>query len=360
MPQPENRRPVSRPQIFQRAKAPLFTAAIAFSALALCGPGAVPARAQGETAKKPKLTVEERIHETGEVARDKVVEHTFKIRNSGDATLNINEILLPPNLELLSRPKSLAPGEAGTLQVRVPLLNDKAVALNKQLELQTNDPETPSLILELRIQSVEYIVAKPGFARWIYVQHEKPGTIAQKLTTRDGSDFELLDTSGLPAGISAATKELPKATGGQREWQVELALSKDAPVGPIIGTLLVHVKHPKQSIVPIPLSGFVRPAVVVTPNALQLGEFSLTTKKQDSFTVKTYSTAPMQMTSVEHDLKGFPPALLETVKPGREYRVKLDFDPATMPKGPFHGTLTIHTDSAAVPAVTVPIDGIFK
>ena len=360
MPQFAVRRSASHPLPLRRTRDSLLTAAAAFSLLTLLASGGSATETTAAAVKKPKLVVEERVHETGEIARDKVVEHTFKLRNAGDATLNINDLLLPPNLELLSRPKALAPGESGTINVRVPLLNDKALALNKQLELQTNDPETPTLVLELRIQSVEYVSAKPGFARWIYVQHEKPGTISQKLAARDGAALEILETSGTPPGISASTQQLPQVGTAPREWQVDLALSKDAPVGPIIGTLLVHVKHPKQSIVPIPLSGFVRPAIVVTPHELKLGELALTAKQSQSFTVKTYSTAPMQVTRVEHNLAGFPPAELETVKAGREFRVKLAFDPATLPKGPIHGTLTLHTDSAAVPVVTVPIDGTVK
>ena len=300
------------------------------------------AAAAGEAVKKPKLAVEERLHETGEVARDKVVEHSFKIRNIGDATLEILNVVQPPNFEVVSKPAALAPGEAGEIRVRVPLIHDKAAALSKQFELKTNDPDTPSFGLELRILSTEYVVVKPGFARWIYVQHELPGSIAQKLASRDGGDFEVLGLSTPPPGITASTKAVQKEVGGPREWQIDLALSADAPIGPIVGTLLVQVKHPKQAVVPIPLSGFVRPAIVVTPNELRLGELSITAKTAQAFIVKTYSTAPMQVLRVEHDLQGFPPAVLETVKPGREYKVKLDFDPATMPKGaiPAHSRST--------------------
>lgn len=354
------RRLTSLSRAVRRAGNPAIIAGIFFSLLALASSGASAGEAPSPATRKPKLVVEERVHETGDVARDKVIEHTFKLRNAGDAALELKDLLLPPNLELVSRPKTLAPGESGAVVVRVPLLAEKALALSKQIELQTNDPETPSIILELRIQSVEYVAAKPGFARWIYVQHEKPGTISQKIAAQDGAAFEVVETSGTPPGIAAILQPPAQEGAGPRERQVDLALSKDAPVGPIVGTLLVRVNHPKQSIVPIPLSGFVRPAIVVTPNALALGEFALAAKQDQSFTVKTYSTLPMQVLRVEHDLAGLPPAQLETVKAGREYRVKLAFDPATMQKGPIHGKLTLHTDSTAVPVVTVPIDGTFK
>lgn len=321
-------------------------------------PATTPAPAD---AKKPQLTVDEPVYETGEVARDKVVEHTFVLRNTGDAVLNIGAIVRPSNVEVISQPTALAPGESGELKVRVPLLNDKPLALLKQILVRSDDPVHPETKVELKILSTEYVVVKPGYARWISVQHEKAGTISQVLSARDGQPLEVLRTTEPPAGISSnLTVSQKTASGAAKEWKLDLTLAADAPIGAIVGTMLVYVNHPKQSIVPIPLSGFMRPVLAVTPPALSVGELQLTEKGAQAFTLKSYSTAPVRVTKVEHDLKGFAPATLEERVAGREYRMKLEFDPATLPKGPFRGTLSIHTDSATMPLVTVPIDGTIK
>ena len=318
------------------------------------------ALAEGEAVRTPKVTVAEPTFETGEVARDQVVEHSFRIRNSGSAPLEILKIMAPPNLEIVSRPSTLAPGETGELRVRVPLLFEKPGGLLKQIDLRTNDPATPSLVLELKFLSTEYVVPKPGYARWISVQHEKRGTISQAFTAADGKEFQILRTSTPPAGITLAVSATETKPGSPKEWKLDLTLGDDAPVGAITGTLLVYVNHPKQSIVPIPLSGFMRPVMAVTPNALDYGELNLTVKLSQTFNVQAFSTEPIHVTRVEHDLKGFPPASLETLRNGREYRIKLDLDPATMPKGVIHGFLKIHTDSAKEPLLIVPIDGTVK
>ena len=331
------------------------TAYLVLFALLLTIPS--PARAQGQTAKHPRISVEEPSFTTEEIARDQVFDHIFRISNMGDAVLLIQKVMLPPNLELVSRPASLEPGKAGEIHVRVPLLLDKPGALLKQIELQTNDPDTPSVVLQLRIFSTEYVTASPGYARWISVQHEMPGTISQRLAARDGIDFTVLRTSPAPSGITSAISSTRNEPGSSREWKLDLTLSEDAPVGAIVGTLLVYVDHPKQKVVPIPLSGFMRPIMAVTPNTLSVGELALTAKQTQAFVVKSFSTSPIHITRVEHDLKGFPPADFETMAAGRMYRVKVDFDPATIPKGAFLGTLKIYTDSALLPVLTVPIDG---
>ena len=103
-----------------------------------------------------------------------------------------------------------------------------------------------------------------------------------------------------------------------------------------------------------------RPVASVRPTALSVGDLELETKKSQAFKVKFYSTEPVHVPKVEHDLKGASPASLETRMLGREYRVRLEFDPATMPKGVLRGTLSIFTDSAKVPVLKVPIDGTIR
>ena len=316
-----------------------------------------PARAQGEEVKRPKLVVAERVHETGEIARDQVVDHTFKISNAGNAELKIDKLMLPPNLEVVSRPTVLAPGEAGEIHVRVPLLYDKPAALLKQIAVKSNDPEAPTTMLELKILSTEYVTAKPGYARWNSVQYEQRGTISQRLTAKDGQDFAVLRTSSPPAGITLTAPVVKKEPGSPQEWKMDLTLAEDAPVGAITGTVLVYINHPKQSIVPIPLSGFMRPVMAVTPEKLSVGEVKPTQKWLPAIVVQSFATAPIHVTKVEHDLKGFPQATIETRTLGREYKIGIALDMATLPKGAFRGTMKIHTDSARTPLLIVPIDG---
>ncbi len=360
MPRPNNDLPAAPPRATSPTTAPPLSSAARIAAICFLMLTPLAARSQSDAGLKPQLTVEERVHETGEIARDRVVEHSFRIRNSGGAPLTIHQVMLPSNLELVSRPTTLAPGEAGEVKVRVPLLNDRPLALLKQIELRTNDPETPSLVLELRILSTEYVIPKPDRARWISVQYEKPGTISPVLVALDGQNFDVLRTSSPPPGITVAFAAVQENPQSVRKWKVDLTLAGDAPIGAIVGSLLVHVNHPKQSIVPIPLSGFMRPVMAVTPTALSLGELKLAQKTSHAFKLQNFATEPIHVIKVEHDLKGFPPATFVARTLGREYKIQLDFDPATMPKGSFRGALQIHTDSAKMPLITVPLDGTIR
>jgi len=71
--------------------------------------------------------------------------------------------------------------------------------------------------------------------------------------------------------------------------------------------------------------------------------------------VKTYSTEPVKVTSVDSSIKGME-AQLEPKTDGREYVIHITLKPG-MAKGPFAGKLSIHTDSPKTPLVEVEIKG---
>lgn len=335
---------------------------------------------EGASPPRPRLTVAEPSFLTGEVARDSVVEHTFVLRNEGDAPLEIRNLVATGNVELMTRPTGIAPGGTAELKVRIPLLPDAAGALLKQIEIQSNDPDKPSFGLEVRILSIEIVKPTPAKARWISVQYEKEGTISPQLKSVDGQPFRILRISTPPPGVEVAYRAEPTsdATGAtpptvpsagasspaqaasSAQWRVDLTLKQNAPVGAIVGRLLVEIDHPKQKTVPIPLSGFMRPVIAVTPYELKLGELALTTEKTAEFLVRNFATEPIQVTKVEHNLPGFGEATIVAVEAGRRYSVRVAMDPTKVPKGPVKGSLRIQTDSPKVPVYTVPVEGIIK
>ena len=62
------------------------------------------------------------------------------------------------------------------------------------------------------------------------------------------------------------------------------------------------------------------------------------------------------MTSVDPNLPKGIETKLETLEEGREYQVRVTLNPE-LGKGPFHGKLTLHTDSPKVPTLEVEVKG---
>ena len=63
------------------------------------------------------------------------------------------------------------------------------------------------------------------------------------------------------------------------------------------------------------------------------------------------------MTSIDPNLPKGIETKLETLEEGRDYQVRVVLSPE-IGKGPFHGKLTLHTDSPKIPIIEVEFKGI--
>jgi hypothetical protein len=358
---------------------PAFVAASTGSTSAAAAPSAdtVPSKSAAKAdAPAARLVVDAISWTSGEVARDAVVEHTFVLSNGGSAPLRISQIVSSNNVELSVREAEIAPGERLNLVAKVTLIKERPGAILKQIEVRSNDPDRPTQMLEVRIIAVEYVKPEPAKARWISVQQEMDGTISPVLVAVDKTPFRILSVTPAPPGVTVtygpiapppapgaapavapASAPTPSPDAASPAWKFSLTLKKDAPVGAIVGTMLIEVDHPKQKLVPIPLSGFMRPVLAVTPYEVKLGEVAHVSAKLHELYVRNFATEPIHVTKVEHDLAGFGAATIEPVELGRRYKVKLPMDLSKAPVGPFKGTVRIFTDSRKVPVYTVPVDG---
>ena len=116
----------------------------------------------------------------------------------------------------------------------------------------------------MRAKVEPYISVKPGDARYLVVQGEpQQGTITQSLWAADGHR-STSPASTLPSHLKVTFREAtekkrqPEVAKG-KQWRVEMTLANDAQVGALSERVPVHTTHPKQKLVQIPVSGFVRP-----------------------------------------------------------------------------------------------------
>jgi len=204
-----------------------------------------------------------------------------------------------------------------------------------------------------------FLLARPGSARYVFVQGADDGTIAQTVWAVDGADFQVLEARSPEPHLRVVFREAraaeaePGAAG--RQWRIELTLASSSPVGPLRGVVVVRTDHPRQPELRIPVSGFVRPMFAVTPPAARLGDVDPARAPHLSLHVKNFAEERVALTGVSSDVPGIG-AELVTVEAGRVYRVRLSVRPDT-PAGPFSGTLRIRTASPKQPTIEVPLAG---
>ena len=310
-------------------------------------------------AGKPKAVAVEPIKDVGTVAKGEKIVQDFVIRNEGDAVLEITNIQPACGCTVAEFDKTIAPGQTGKVHASVDTSTFNG-AIAKGMSVFTNDPDTPQLELTIRAKVEPYISVKPGYARYVTVQGEPvEGDIAQTLWASDGAPMEITGVDSPWPYLKVTYREakpeerLPDVKG--KQWRVEMKLGNDAKVGKLADYLTVHTNHPKQKIVQIPVTGFVRPVVAVTPPVADFGTFEVKEATRKVLNIRNFATEPIKVTSVEGNMKGID-AKLQPLEEGREYQVQLTLSPS-LTKGAFDGKLVIHTDSPKMPLLEVPLKG---
>ncbi len=332
--------------------------------LAVAGP-----LAAGETATPPAtaappasavpLTAVEPTFDLGTLVKGDTVIHSFVLKNTGKEPLTIERVAPSCGCTVAEFDKTIPPGGEGKVHVDLDTMTlNGPGSVTTEVYVKGHTP--PAAVLALKFNVVSKLLAKPGYARWIYVQHEPQGSIGQTVYAGDGADFQVLSVESPMPAITVSFREAKPEERVEgfagRQWRVEPTLSTTAPVGAITGFIDVTTTHPRQKLLQIPVSGFVRPTLFVDPDRADFGTLNLSGPRHAVFQVRNFATEAIALTGAETDVPGIS-AQVQPVEQGRKYKVVLVLDPAAMREGPFAGKLHLKTDSPKVPALTVDFAG---
>jgi len=306
----------------------------------------------------PRLVLAEDARDFGRVAPGDAVAHEFAITNEGDAPLTLGDVKPSRGATVIRYDTAIAPGQTGHIRLAADTWSFRG-SPRLAVALSTNDPARPIITVQIKVNVEPYVAASPGHARYLTYQGGPRGTITQTLWDADGTDFRVvgvespysfIDVSYREARAEERDSELPG-----RQWRVDATIASAAAVGEIAGFLRVRLDHPKQKEARIPLSGFVRPMLAVTPPAARLGDVDPALPPSWVLVVKNYAETDVELTDATADVPGFR-AEVKPVKPGRSYTVSLIVS-ADAPPGPFTGTLRIRTSSPKLAVLEVPLSG---
>ncbi len=327
--------------------------------LALCLSVVAPAFAQ-----TPKAVPLEPIKNFDLVARGEVLEHSFEIKNDGSGVLEITDVRPACGCTVAQYDKKIEAGQVGTVRARVDT-TDFNGPISKSIAVFTNDSENPKLQLVVKAKVKPFIGVNPGYARYIYVQGEKVQPIGQTLWAEDGREMKIVEMKSpynhLKVSHRKATEEEKNDKAEGTQWRVEILLDEQAPIGALREYVEVITDHPRQQVVKIPISGFVRPRQHITPMELDFGKLqgdSLPLRR--TFHLTNFITNKIEVKSVVSDIPGISAEVGDSKKqPGHRFTVVLTLGPE-MPKGKFDTVVKLHTTDPKNPIVKLPIKGVIQ
>ena len=310
-------------------------------------------------APPPRVVASRPVVDVGQVSRGETIEAEFVLENQGTGELVVRSVQPACGCTVASFDEKIAPGGTGRVRATVDT-KDLSGAIAKSITVLSNDPATPRLQLTVKADVRAWVVAQPGYARFVHTQTQPASKTSLTVGSPDADDFRVLEVDSPYPHVRAtvreatATERLGEVQG--RQWRIDVELAADAPVGPLRDFLVVRTNHPRQPELQIPLSGVVRPVLHLTPGAADFGELSLAGQAREVvLTLVNFGQAPVEVRSVATDVAGAQ-ARFEEIEKGKRWKIVVQLTPE-IAKGRVDGKLKVETSSSVLPHLEVPLTG---
>ena len=313
----------------------------------------------GRAEAQPGAVFPETVIDVGAVNKGEQAAYEFTVQNEGDQVLQITQVKPSCGCTVAEYDKTINPGGTGNITAVVDTTNFKG-PIAKSVKVFTNDPTNPQINLVIKANIKTHVEIEPGYARFVAVHGEPNAKSVQKVWSREKPDLEILGAkSPYPhVKVSYAEAAANERDGGAsgNQWQITVELDTDAPVGPMADCIDVTTDHPERQTIRIPVSGFVRPVLSVTPRVADFGRREVTEPQTASLEIRNMSKSAVTLDEISTDIQGLQ-AEIEPLEEGRLYKVLLTLNPG-IKKGRFRGLVTINTTSSKQPGLEVNVKGV--
>ena len=332
--------------------------------LALAGLLMVPsltAVAQVGRASGAKLDVPQKVKDFGTVPQGKVIEANFELANEGTDVLEIKAVRPTCGCTVVDFTPKVEPGKKGVIKAKVDT-SEFTGPITKSMLVMTNDPNDPTTTLVVKATVRPYLEVLPRPLVHVYaVQGEAVNNDVTLVADQD-RDFKVTKVEASVPFIAASVKKLEKnelvPDKGETQYDINIKLNPDAPVGPVNGMVTVHTDYPQAPEVKVRVFGVVRSLVHVTPGNIQFGTVESKVKPGRNVIVVNNQAKPVHVTSAKIDDDAFAVEVLP-IEAGKRYQVTITVKPEA-PAGLHKTTLHIHTDDAQFKDMQVPVAANLK
>lgn len=196
----------------------------------------------------PQLTCENPVYDFGSIENTQTMTNTFILVNTGDEPVIIHTI--KPNCGCTVAEIStqhIEPGKKTTLTSTLDLTNLDGEQ-RKTILIESNDPETPRLVLTMQGEAIDLICPAP---RNLFAIRLKPGSEWRKEIILTAKGTEPLAIQSVETGH---TRLIAAVRDGSSEQQkvVEIQLDTTFPEPTIDGKIIIHTNSKKRPTVEIP------------------------------------------------------------------------------------------------------------
>jgi len=336
----------------------LTAALVSAIAAGLC----VAAAAQGKPAgKAPKVVVDQKTIQVGEILEQQNVEHTYIIKNAGNAELQIISVKPSCGCSVADFDKAIPPGKEGRVHIKIDGKKVGAGPFDKSFMVKTNDPENEQFNLSVQgtvTKALEFSreIRWAGFA-------DEPLKIESFITVLLSSPTHITgagwDADGKAKGLDGRIGV--KLDTVERGKKYKLSVWKKAELAPesVVSSIVLTTDNPKLKERNVPVSLTIMNDVELHPQRLYYGEMLIppgaTKGFERSFNIIAARGDSLKVLKAVSSREDMTVKITELV-PGKSYRGTVMVRP-TSKIDSFSGSVKIYTNYPKYREVVLDVVG---
>jgi hypothetical protein len=336
-----------------------LAALIAGTALAIAQDKAAQAPPKGGAVAGPKIEVIPETKDAGVIAKGQMIESTFVIKNNGASDLVISDARPGCGCTVASFDKVIKPGAEGKLISSVDTKNFSG-PISKSILLVSNDPDRPQLNLFIKATVKPFVDVMPtGYLRFSVVKGDSASQDVVLVSEEKTFKPTIAETSQsyVKAELIPAGEKDKVAGRAGDQYKLHVSVTPEAPEGLLNAPIRVSTGVTQQPTLEIPVSGYVRSRVSVTPALVNFGNF---TAGKDAITRNIIVTnnkpaVPVKVTKAEVSVPGFQTDVVPTQE-GVSYTVVVKAGDKVK-KGAIDGTVKLYTTDKEKAVIELPLKG---
>jgi len=300
---------------------------------------------------KPKISFEKLVHDFGELGINQKGECEFRFKNIGSGLLNIGEIKSTCGCTVPTLAKTqYQPGEDGVIKIDYSGQNSPG-SVEKDVYVNTNDPENPQIKLTITAKVTPYIEVSPSQMR-LFIGKENAAAPDITLKSKDGNSFAITSLTSPDNIISIEFDPNTQKSEFVLKPKVDTRKLKEYPTG----SIQIELTLPKQHSVNIPYE--VIPPFQAQPKRLLLTKLESGRPQTGQVLITSADGKPFQINSVSSK-KGFAKVISQQPRSeGIELTVQVTAPPKKDRSPYFSDELEIKTNSGET--ITIPCNGLYR
>ncbi|MGE5276738.1 MAG: DUF1573 domain-containing protein [Acidobacteriota bacterium] len=315
--------------------------------------------AKGSAVAGPKIEVIPETKDAGTVAKGQMIESTFVVKNNGASDLIISDARPGCGCTVASFDKVIKPGAEGKVVSSVDTKNFSG-PISKSILLVSNDPDRPQLNLFIKAVVKPFVDVMPtGYLRFSAVKGDSAAqdvVLVSEEKTFKPTVAEMSQPYVKAELIPAGEKDKIAGRAGD-QYKLHVSVTGDAPEGLLNAPIRISTGVPQQPTLEIPVSGYIRSRVSVTPALVNFGNF---TAGKDPITRNIIVTnnkpnMPIKVTKAEVSVPGFLTDVVPTQE-GVSYTVVVKASDKVK-KGAIDGTVKLYTTDKERAVIELPLKG---